>query len=58
MKKNKEKLLVFSVYITSFLYFSCSVEPEIYSEILPEEFFLTEDQVTASAVTDNNKIKI
>ena len=45
-----QKLFVktFSIIAIS-ISFSCDVEPEIYSEVLPEEFFQTPDQLASAA---------
>ncbi|MGQ8338605.1 RagB/SusD family nutrient uptake outer membrane protein [Sunxiuqinia sp. A32] len=48
MKINKTYIFLI-IFISGALSFSCSVEPEVYSELLPEEFFNNEAQISAAA---------
>lgn len=47
---NKTLVKTILVLAISFNY-SCEVEPEIYSEVLPQDFFQTPDQIASAAAT-------
>ncbi len=49
MMKIKNKLFILTLIFGSFAYQSCDVEPEIYSEIIPEEFFKSPEQFASAA---------
>lgn len=50
MKINsKNRLWMLAIISSAFLYQSCDVEPEIYSEVLPDEFFQNEAQLASAA---------
>ena len=50
MKINsKKRLWVLALVLSAFVYQSCDVEPEIYSEVLPDEFFQSDTQLASAA---------
>lgn len=49
MKKIVKKTTVFALALIVMGLNSCDVEPEIYSEVLPEEFFQTPEQIASAA---------
>lgn len=48
MKINRLYILML-IFISGTSFFSCSVEPEVYSELLPEQFFKNDAQIAAAA---------
>ena len=48
--KNVRKLFLATILFSMLaVTVSCDVEPEIYSEVLPSEYFQTEDQINTAA---------
>jgi hypothetical protein len=44
-----QRILLGSIFVLMFcINISCEVEPDIYSEVLPEEFFQTPDQLASA----------
>ena len=49
MKQISTKHLIVTLLLSTFVYQSCDVEPDIYSEVLPDQYFQNEAQLASAA---------